>query len=121
VDRTLEVLGAASVPIALICIGGSLRFARLEGRVSWIAAAALLKVAALPAIVWGLSRVAELGLVEHRIAVVFAACPTASVSYIMAREMGGDPTLASGAVALSTMLSILSLSAMLWMTGMGAG
>jgi predicted permease len=116
VDRTLEVLGDASVPIALICIGGSLRLAKSEGRVAWVAAAALLKVGALPAIVWGLSRAAGLGPLEHRIAMVFAACPTASVSYIMAREMGGDATLASGAVALSTMLSIVSLSVVLWLT-----
>ena len=117
VDRTLEVLGDASVPIALMCIGGSLRFAKLEGRISWIGAAALLKVGALPAIVWGLSRAVGLGPLEHRVAVVFAACPTASVSYIMAREMGGDTTLASGAVALSTMLSLVSLTTVLWLTG----
>lgn len=114
-DRTFEVLGDASVPIALMCIGGSLRFARLEGRRSWIAAAALLKVGGSPLVVWLLSRAVGLGPIEHRIAVVFAACPTAAVSYIMAKQMDGDATLASGAVALSTMLSLVSLSVVLWL------
>jgi malate permease and related proteins len=116
VDRTLEVLGDASVPIALMCIGGSLRFAKIEGRVTWITAAALLKVGGSPAIVWGLSRAVGLGPLEHRVAVVFAACPTAAASYIMARQMDGDATLASGSVALSTMLSLASMTLVLWLT-----
>ncbi len=115
-DRTLETLGSASVPIALICIGGSLTFARLEGRGAWIAAAALLKVAGAPTIVWALSRAVGLGPVEHRIALLFAACPTATAAYVMARQMDGDEALASGSVALSTMLSIVSLTVALWIS-----
>lgn len=115
-DRTLDTLGAASVPIALMCIGGSLTFAKLEGRRAWITAAALLKVAGAPLIAYGLSRAMALGPPEHRIALVFSACPTAAAAYIMARQMDGDEALASGSVALSTMLSVVSLTAALWLT-----
>jgi predicted permease len=115
-DRTFEAVGASSVPIALMCIGGSLTFARLGGRRAWIVTASLLKVAGAPILTWILSRAAGLGPVEHRIAIVFAACPTAAAAYVMARQMDGDEALASGSVALSTVLSVASLAASLWLT-----
>lgn len=115
-DRTLQSLGAAAVPIALLCIGGSLVIVPMRGRQIWIIAAALLKIAVLPAIVYGLGRMAGLDPTALRIALVFAACPTAAASFVMARQMGGDEALASGSIALSTLLSALSLSAALWLT-----
>jgi hypothetical protein len=116
-ERTLQSLGAAAVPIALLCIGGSLVIVPLRGRHSWIVAAALLKIAVLPAFVYGLGRLAGFDATALRIALVFAACPTAAASFVMARQMGGDEALASGSIALSTLLSVLSLSAALWLTG----
>jgi malate permease and related proteins len=116
VDRALEALGAAAVPIALLCIGGSLAVTPLRGKLSWITAAALLKVAVLPLIVFGLGRLAGLGPTDLRIALVLTACPTAAASFVMAKQMGGDQALASGSIALSTVLSALSLAAALGVT-----
>jgi hypothetical protein len=116
VDRALQSLGAAAVPIALLCIGGSLAVTPLRGKHSWIAAAALLKVAVLPVIVFALGRLAGLGAPEMRIALVLTACPTAAASFVMAKQMGGDEALASGSIALSTVLSALSLAGALWVT-----
>ena len=116
VNRALEALGAAAVPIALFCIGGSLAITSLRGRRSWIVAAALLKVAVLPFLVFALGRLAGLGAPEMRIALVMAASPTAAAAFVMAKQMGGDEALASGSIALSTVLSALSLAAALWVT-----
>ncbi len=116
VNRALDALGATAVPIALLCIGGSLAITSLRGRRSWICAAALLKVAVLPLIVFGLSVLAGLGGPEQRIALVLAASPTAAAAFVMAKQMGGDEALASGSIALSTVLSVLSLAAALWIT-----
>lgn len=116
-DRALGTLGVAAVPIALLCIGGSLAVISLRGRRSWIVAAAALKVGILPLIVFVFGRWAGLGAVEMRIAMVFAACPTAAASYVMACQMGGDEALASGSIALSTILAVASLATALWVTG----
>jgi predicted permease len=114
--RALESLGSASVPIALMCIGGSLAITPLHGRRAWIIIAALLIVAVLPALVFFLSRLAGLEPVEERIILVLSCCPTASTAFIMAREMGGDEALVSGSIALSTMFSPISLAFVLWLT-----
>ena len=115
-DRTLQSLGAAAVPIALLCIGGSLVHVPMRGKHLWIATAALLKVAVLPILVYLLGRAAGLDTPSLRIALIYAACPTAAASFVMARQMGGDEALASGSIALSTLLSAISLAAALWMT-----
>ena len=115
-DRTLELLGGAAVPIALLCIGGSLTTARLVGRRSWIVSAAAFKVVVAPLLVWGLVRSAGLGAIELRIAVVFASTSTAAAAYVMARQMDGDEALASGSIALSTVLSAISLAVALLLT-----
>jgi predicted permease len=115
-DRTLQSLGAAAVPIALLCIGGSLVMVPMRGKHAWIIIAALLKVAVLPVIVFFLGRLAAFDPATQRIALVFSACPTAAASFVMARQMGGDEALASGSIALSTLLSAVSLSVALWLT-----
>ena len=116
VDRTLEVLGDAAVPIALLCIGGSLTTTRFSGTRSWIVWAALFKVAVSPLVAGLLVHLTGLGPVELRIALVFASTSTAAAAYVMARQMGGDEALASGSIALSTVLSAISLAAALYLT-----
>jgi len=108
-DRALEALGNAAVPIALLCIGGSLAHASLRGRRGAILTAALLKVAFFPACVWLMAMACGLSGTDLRIALVFSACPTAAASYVMAKQMDGDEPLAGGAIVLSTILSGLSL------------
>lgn len=115
-DRTLESLGSSSVPIALLCIGGSLATVHLVGRRLWIVTAALLKVAVLPAITYVLARLVGLGPMDTRIAMVYSTAPTAVAAYIMVKQMDGDEPLASGSITLSTLLSTFSLAAALWLT-----
>jgi predicted permease len=111
---TLNSLGAASIPLALLCIGGSLVVIPRQGKMLWIVIAAACKTVLLPILVFFLGRLAGLGPAEERIALVLAACPTAAAAFIMVSQMGGDPALASGSIALSTLLSAFSLAAALW-------
>ncbi len=108
-DRALESLAGAAVPIALLCIGGSLAQARIGHRLNGIVSAALLKTAGMPLITLLLIPAFHLHPAEIRIALVLAACPTAAAAYIMAREMDGDESLASGSIVLSTVFSAASL------------
>jgi predicted permease len=114
-DRTLDALGSAAVPIALLCIGGSLAATRIAGGLVALLAASL-KVAVLPLGVFLVVRWLGFPAEESRVAVVFAACPTAAASYVMAAKMGGDEALASSAVALSTLCAAPAIALALWFT-----
>lgn len=115
IDRALQSLGSAAIPIALLCIGGSLVMVPLRGKHAGIVAAALLKTAVLPLLVLLLANLAGLDPMSRRIALVLSACPTAAAAFVMARQMGGDEGLASGSIALSTILSSFSLALALWL------
>ena len=49
------------------------------------------------------------GGVPAEVAVLFAALPTASSSYIMSRQLGGDAPLMAGITTLQTLLAALTL------------
>ena len=115
-DEVLRSLGGTAVPLALLCIGGSLEMTPLKGRISWIAGAAALQVVAFPLIAWGISHAIGLDPADTRVVLIFCACPTAAVAYTMASQMGGDEALAAGAIAVSTVASFASLAIVLAVT-----
>ncbi|MGH8047383.1 MAG: AEC family transporter, partial [Chthoniobacterales bacterium] len=115
-SRSLETLGASSVPVALLCIGGSLATVSMRGRRAAILTAAVLKVFAAPLIAWLLCWLLGISGPDTRIALVLAACPTAVASFVMAEKLSGDEALASGSIALSTVLSAVSLALVLYVS-----
>ena len=107
--RPLDALGNAALPLILMSIGASLAFERLRGAASPSLIAALIKVVITPAIGFLLAGLFDLGTAERMIAVFYLAAPAAGMSYVMAEVMGNDATLAGRIVALSTLLSAITL------------
>lgn len=115
-DRALESLGGAAVPIALLCIGGSLAHARIGDKVGAILVAALIKTFFLPALVFFSAPYFGIAGNDLRIALVLSSCPTAAAAFVMARQMNGDAPLASGSIVLSTLLAAVSLPLALFLS-----
>ena len=113
VGRTLTALGQMSLPLALLCIGGSLVSIRVRGKLSWSLAAVVAKLFLLPLLGYAVAHLCGLSVQGTRIALILLACPTASVSYILVSQLGGDKPLASGAILISTLLAVLPLAVIL--------
>ncbi len=109
-QRSVGVLGQMALPLALLSIGGALAVVRVKGSVRAASGAALVKTALCPLIGAGLARVAGLEGEALGVALILLAAPTAAASYILAQQLGGDEGLASGAIVISTVLSVISLS-----------
>ena len=107
--RPLDALGNAALPLILISIGSSLGFERLHGAASPSLIAALIKVVAAPAIGFLLAGLLNLDATGRMIAILYLACPAAGTSYVMAEIMGNDGPLAGRIVAISTLLSAITL------------
>ncbi len=107
--RPLDALGNAALPLILISIGSSLGFERLHGAASPSLVAALIKVVAAPAIGFLLAGLLNLDSTGRMIAILYLACPAAGTSYVMAEIMGNDGPLAGRIVAISTLLSAITL------------
>ncbi len=101
---------AMTLPLALVCVGASLSAEAIRDSSRLALASMALKILVLPLLMtlvaWGLGfRGAQLGTLFA----MFAA-PTATVSYIMARAMGGNARMAATIVATSTLLSPVTIS-----------
>ncbi|MGC9403745.1 AEC family transporter [Vibrio genomosp. F10 str. 9ZC157] len=97
-----------TLPLALLCTGGSLNIQSLkhDRAPTWFASCFKLILApvtaTLAAVAFGYHG-QELGLIF-----LMTAAPTAAASYVMARAMGGNATLAANIIALTTVLSLIT-------------
>jgi hypothetical protein len=102
-------LGKSALPLVLMSIGAGLGFEKLKGVASPSLIASLVKVVVAPALCFLFAALVDLSLTEKMIAIFYLACPAAGMSYVMADVMGNDATLASRIIALSTLLSGITL------------
>jgi predicted permease len=107
--RPLEALGSSALALILISIGAGLEFEKLRGTASPTLIASLIKVVIAPTIGFLLVGFFNLDHTEAMIAIFYLACPAAGMSYVMAEVMGNDGPLAGRIVALSTLLSAITL------------
>ncbi|SHE57182.1 AEC family transporter [Vibrio gazogenes] len=97
-----------TLPLALICGGGSLDIHQLNHDKAPAWSATAFKLLACPILItfgawlWGF-RGAELGIIY-----LCSSAPSAAASYVMARAMGGNATLAANIIVLTTLLSLLT-------------
>ncbi len=103
-------LAAISLPLALIGIGGALRFGRLRENPQLALWATSIKLLIIPVLLTG--GAIALALDREMIGILFVlfAAPTAVVSFIMANAMGRNERLAANIVLLTTILSAITLS-----------
>lgn len=110
VDKVLSMLGGLASPLSLLIIGAGFRWqAALENRRTTLLAA-LVKLVLLPAA--ALPPAAALGFRGEALValLVMSGTPSAVSSYIMAENMGNDGVLANGIVAVTTLLSAVTLT-----------
>ena len=106
--RTGDYLASMALPLALLCIGATLDLGSLRAHGGTIALATFFKLVVSPVLLVGLGLAA--GLEGERLGVLFflAASPTASASYIMARQMTAHGALAAEIIAVTTALGVAS-------------
>ncbi len=113
IGRSLDILSGMSLPMALLLIGASLSF-----RSSWIGIgtvffSSFMKLMILPCIGFALYLISGSTPQDYLPGLILLASPTATVTFIMAKEMGGDADFAVTAISINTILS--SLTFCLWL------
>ena len=100
-----------SLPLALICIGGTLSLNALHESSSTAISASLMKMLWLPLLatfgawLWGF-RGADLGILF-----LYFASPTAAASFVMARAVNSNYRLAATIIVITTLSSALTINA----------
>lgn len=108
--KTVSNLGSMASPLALIAIGAGFRGREALAKIKPTIAASLLKLVVLEAIFLPLA--VWLGFRDQKLIalIIMLGSPTTPSAYIMAKNMGGDGTLTSSVVVMTTMLSAVTLT-----------
>lgn len=109
IEPTLGALGHAALPLGLLCVGAALGGARIGDQAQPLIAASVFKFLVMPVTTWGLCRLLGLNGQAAVVAVIFQALPTASSSYVMARQMGGNAPLMATIIAVQTVMAAATL------------
>ena len=117
IESPVLTLANISIPLALVVLGGTLHFSEVRRNLGTIVPVVTVKMIVLPALMLAFSLLLPLSAPERFMLVLIFAAPTASASFPMAENMGGDGPLAGQIVAFSSVVSVLTL--FLWVAGMG--
>ena len=113
IDNVLRILSGMALPLALLLIGASLSLGSSRGHLFMALLCSVFKLMLLPAIGVALYRWLDLSGSLIVPSIILLSSPTATVTYVMAGELGGDQGLASTTISVSTLLSGLSFAAWL--------
>lgn len=114
VEDTAGYLAAMTLPLALISIGGALSVSELKSTSGLSLQVVFVKLILLPITVLIMAKGLGFTGVELGCILLMFASPTATASFIMVRAMGGNYSLASNIIVISTLLSALSVSLLLY-------
>lgn len=112
--KTLAILSSATLPLSLLCLGGSFSFERARSGFRLAATSSAMKTVLLTGIGIALYRWMGLAGDDLRIGAIMLGCPTAVVTYVMASRLKGDPDLAGVIVIVSTAASAFTISGWLF-------
>ncbi|MBF0303139.1 MAG: AEC family transporter [Desulfamplus sp.] len=109
-DRTLSILSGMALPLALLLIGATISFNVIRSYILQIVEISVFKLILMPAVGVLLFRLFSIPSSEYLPALILLASPTATMVYVMAQEMDGEPDFAVGALSACTMLSAVSFT-----------
>ena len=107
-EPALKSLGAAGLPSGLLCVGAALEFRSARRWIRPVAVASAYKFAMpLATLVVALT----FGLLGDALvtALLFQSLPTASSTFVMERQLGGDAPLMAGITAVQIVLALAAI------------
>jgi len=110
---SMQILGKPIVSLALFALGGSMAYYQIKSEKYFISFACLLKLIALPTLVYLACIGLGLSLQVTQVLVVMSACPTGVNAYLIAKNYQNHQDTVAGTVVASTVISVLTIPAWL--------
>jgi predicted permease len=117
VRSVISLVGETASPLALLTLGVFMHRGLSKKSVLWGGFALVSKLALFPAAVFVLSVLFGYDREATQISVLISAMPTAVTGFVLAQKYGLDENLAADIILASTVLSVLTIPAVVWMLG----
>ena len=115
--RFLDILSGLAPPMSLLLIGASLSISIMKKNFKSVIGAVFIKIGVLPIVGLLLFSLSGLSVSDYLPALILLATPSATVAYVMAKEMHGDDEFAVAAISTSTICSTITY--LVWLTAVG--
>ena len=113
-DTSIQKIGEAAIPIALIFLGIQLAKTNFEFGIQELLSVFMrLLIAPLIAYIVGISL--RLNILDLQVLVIQSAMPTAVNSLVLITEFGGDTNFVARTITMSTIMSFFTLPIVLWL------
>lgn len=112
--KTASLLAAIALPLALICAGASLDLKSMFGLSGLSMQASIGRILVAPLVAVAIGLLFKLPPLHMGVLFMMVSAPVAAASYVMAKAMGGNETLAANILAFTTVFSMIGM-------GIGAG
>lgn len=113
-EKGIQSVSGLSTPLALIAIGGGFSTNAAMDKWKPVLAASFVKLIMIPGIFLPIAAWMGFRNEEMVALLILTGAPTTVSSYIMAKNMGNDSILASGIVVMTTLLSAVTLTAIIF-------
>lgn len=111
VDSSLQTLANMTLPLALICIGGTISLAEFRNSSLASVVAVVIKLLITPIVLVAIAWFLSVDKFDLGILFLMMSAPSAAAGYVMVQGMGGNGRLAANIVVISTLASVVTVSA----------
>ena len=115
VTKSLGYLQVSAGPMALLTVGASIQLSAIRSDIRLLLKSSTIKLVIQPLVWVALCLVMGLTHRQSVTAVIAAGMPPAVNTYIITKRMGGDENLASGAVVIGHLLSLFTMTLMVFL------
>jgi malate permease and related proteins len=113
--RPIDLVGQAAIPLMLVMLGMQLARTSLESSFGFLTLSAVIRLAAAPLVALAIAALIGLHGMERNVVVLQTSTPSAVLPLLYALRFGTRPDLVAGAIFVSTLLSALSLTVLLYL------
>ena len=103
----LEIIGRAALPLGLLAVGAGLRLNAIQNHISAIAFSSAAQFILKPLAAFLITYWLGLDKITTAVLIIAFAIPTASSSYILAKQLGGDTEAMASIITTQTVLGFL--------------
>lgn len=113
VDGMIKPLSQLALPMGLMAVGAGLNLKALRGASTSFVVSSAVKLLVFPIVSLIILKIVGADPVTSTVVILLSCLPTASSSYILARQLGGDADLMATIVSGQTLLAIITIPLMI--------
>ena len=111
-----DIIGSGALGIGLLTVGAGIHLSGIRDHRGLVVFGALLRLLGMPALMFTGCLLFGVEGLPRTVAMLAAAVPTASSSFVLARQMGGDAPLMANLITLQVLGAVVTLPLVIWLS-----